>query len=127
VARVGGDRFVCIGEASHGTHEFSEWRCVLSRRLIEEHGFTWIGVEGDWPDCWRLNRWVRDADDVGSSSRQALDAFERLPTWMWANEEVADFLSRLREWNLVRPTAQRVGFYSLDVYSLWDSLREIIG
>ena len=82
VARVGGDRFVCIGEASHGTHEFSEWRCVLSRRLIEEHGFTWIGVEGDWPDCWRLNRWVRDADDVGSSSRQALDAFERLPTWM---------------------------------------------
>ena len=128
VARVGGDRFVCIGEASHGTHEFYGWRCALSRRLIEERGFTWIGVEGDWPDCWRLNRWVRgDDDDVGGSSREALAGFERWPTWMWANEEVADFLTWLREWNLARPGAGRVGFYGLDVYSLWDSLREVIG
>ena len=129
VARVGGDRFVCIGEASHGTHEFYGWRCALSRRLIEERGFTWIGVEGDWPDCWRLNRWVRggDHDDVGGSSREALAGFERWPTWMWANEEVADFLTWLREWNLARPGAGRVGFYGLDVYSLWDSLREVIG
>ncbi|HSP53094.1 MAG TPA: erythromycin esterase family protein, partial [Cryobacterium sp.] len=59
VDQVGGTRFVGIGEASHGTHEFYHWRGELSRRLIEEHGFTWIGVEGDWPDCWRINRWVR--------------------------------------------------------------------
>jgi erythromycin esterase-like protein len=127
VARVAGDRFVCIGEASHGTHEFYEWRCVLSRRLIEEHGFTWIGVEGDWPDCWRLNRWVRGLDDTETAARRVLGGFERWPTWMWANEEVAEFLTWLREWNLSRPEAERVGFYGLDVYSLWDSLREIIG
>ena len=59
VERCAGARFVCVGEASHGTHEYYRWRALLSRRLIEEHGFTWIGVEGDWPDCWRIDRWVR--------------------------------------------------------------------
>ncbi len=127
VERVGGDRYVCIGEASHGTHEFYEWRCELSRRLIEEHGFGWIGVEGDWPDCWRINRWVRGVEDPWSDARDLLAGFGRWPTWMWANEEVARFLTWLRGWNLSRPEAERVGFYGLDVYSLWDSLREIIG
>ena len=126
VDRLGGNRYVCIGEASHGTHEYYEWRARLSRRLIEDHGFTWIGVEGDWPDCWRINRWVRGMGDQDLDARALLAQFERWPTWMWANEEVAKFLAWLREWNSVRPAEARVGFYGLDVYSLWDSLREII-
>jgi erythromycin esterase len=127
VEHAAGARFVCIGEASHGTHEYYRWRAVLSRRLIEEHGFTWIGVEGDWPDCWRLNRWVRGQDDQHLDARGVLAGFERWPTWMWANEEVAEFLDWLREHNAERPEPERVGLYGLDVYSLWDSLREIIG
>ncbi len=127
VDRFGGARLVCIGEASHGTHEYYSWRARLSRRLIEERGFTWIGVEGDWPDCWRINRWVRGQDDQDLDARGLLGGFERWPTWMWANEEVAEFLTWLREWNAERPAAERVGFYGLDVYSLWDSLRRIIG
>lgn len=126
VERLGPVRFACLGEASHGTHEFYRWRADLSRRLIEEKGFTWIGVEGDWPDCWRINRWVRGATSLDLSARQVLAGFERWPTWMWANSDVADFLDWLRAWNLARPEAQRVGFYGLDVYSLWDSLRELI-
>jgi erythromycin esterase-like protein len=126
VDRIGPARFVAVGEASHGTHEYYQWRARLSRRLIEEHGFTWIGVEGDWPDCWRINRWVRGQADQSLDARGLLARFERWPTWMWANEEVAEFLAWLREWNVVRPEAERVGFYGLDVYSLWDSLREII-
>ena len=63
IDRVSAARLVCIGEASHGTHEYYRWRAELSCRLIEEHGFTWIGVEGDWPDCWRINRWVRGHAD----------------------------------------------------------------
>ena len=62
VARLGSVRFACIGEASHGTHEFYVWRAELTKRLIDEKGFTWIGVEGDWPDCWRINQWVRGQD-----------------------------------------------------------------
>ncbi|HWJ82700.1 MAG TPA: erythromycin esterase family protein [Nocardioides sp.] len=127
VERLGGVRFACLGEASHGTHEYYHWRAELSRRLIEEKGFTWIGVEGDWPDCWRINRWVRGQEHQDRTARDVLGGFERWPTWMWANTDVADFLDWLHRWNLARPTLQRVGFYGLDVYSLWDSLREIIG
>lgn len=126
VGRVGASRYVCIGEASHGTHEYYQWRARLSRRLIEEQGFTWIGVEGDWPDCWRINRWVRGQADQDLDVYGLLARFERWPTWMWANEEVAEFLIWLHERNLARPAPERVGFYGLDVYSLWDSLREII-
>jgi len=126
VDRVGGARFICIGEASHGTHEYYWWRALLSRRLIEEHGVTWIGVEGDWPDCWRINRWVRGRGDQDLDVYELLARFERWPTWMWANHEVAEFLTWLREWNAVHPDDEQVGFYGLDVYSLWDSLREII-
>ena len=127
VRRAADCRFVAIGEASHGTHEFYTWRDTLSRRLIAEEGYNWIGVEGDWPDCWRINRWVRGQEGKGQGVHALLAGFERWPTWMWANEEVAAFLDWLRSWNLARPLDKRVGFYGLDVYSLWDSLREIIG
>jgi erythromycin esterase len=127
VERAAATPLVCIGEASHGTHEYYAWRAELSRRLVLEAGIGWIGVEGDWPDCWRLNRWVRGLDDQDLSARQVLVGFSRWPTWMWANEEVADFLAWLRDVNLRRPQAERVGFYGLDVYSLWDSLRRILG
>lgn len=120
-------RFVCLGEASHGTQEYYQWRAALSRRLIEEHTFSWIGVEGDWPDCWRINCWVRGQTDQDLDARQLLAGFERWPTWMWANQVVAEFLTWLRDWNLARAENQRTGFYGLDVYSLWDSLREIFG
>lgn len=125
VEGLGEARFYCIGEASHGTHEFYEWREMLTRRLIEERGFTWIGVEGDWPDCWRVNRWVCGYANQELDAEGVLARFERWPTWMWANHEVADFLEWLRDWNLAREEQQRVGFYGLDVYSLWDSLREV--
>lgn len=123
VERLGTARFACLGEASHGTHEYYRWRAELSRRLIQEHGFTWIGVEGDWPDCWRINRWVRGQELQDLDARGVLAGFERWPTWMWANHEVSDFLDWLHEWNLSRPEQDRAGFYGLDVYSLWDSLR----
>lgn len=126
VERLGGDRFVCLGEASHGTHEFYAWRAELSRRLVLEHGFTWIGVEGDWPDCWRINRWVRGLEHQQLDAEHLLAGFERWPTWMWANREVAHFLDWLHDQNLTRPPERRVGFYGLDVYSLWDSLRMIV-
>jgi erythromycin esterase len=126
VQRLGVRDLVCIGEASHGTHEYYWWRAELSKRLIVEKGFTWIGVEGDWPDCWRIDRWVRGVDNQELDAWGLLRGFERWPTWMWANEDVAEFLNWLRALNLSRPAGERVGFYGLDVYSLWDSLRIVI-
>ena len=53
---VGSRRFVLIGEASHGTHEFYRERARITRRLIDECGFTAVAVEADWPDAYRVNR-----------------------------------------------------------------------
>ena len=117
-------RVVLLGEASHGTADYYAWRGEVSRRLIAEHGFSFVAVEGDWPDCFRLNRWVKRRAQRDASARQVLGGFERWPTWMWANEEVAGFADWLREHNQER--SSDVGFYGLDVYSLWDSLRVVL-
>ena len=122
---VGDARFVLLGEASHGTSEFYTWRTEISKRLIEERGFSFIGVEGDWPDCYRVNRYVKARPDSGDSAEQVLHAFERWPTWMWANREVIALTEWLRDHNRDRANAPKVGFYGLDVYSLWDSMRAV--
>lgn len=123
--RIGDARVVMLGEASHGTSEFYTWRDRLSRRLIEEKGFNIIAVEGDWPDCYRVNRFVRGWTHH-ASAREVLHAFDRWPTWMWANEEVAELVDWLHAHNANVPAERRVGFYGLDVYSLFDSMRVVI-
>ncbi|SDJ00605.1 Erythromycin esterase homolog [Arthrobacter subterraneus] len=123
LTRIGDARYVLIGEASHGTHEFYAWRAALTRRLIEEHGFSFVAVEGDWPDCYEVNRSVTLADGAPEDPAQVLNGFDRWPTWMWANQDVVDFTRWLRDHNTQRHPEGRIGFYGLDVYSLWDSLR----
>ena len=84
--RIGDARYVLLGEASHGTAEFYTWRQRISQRLIREKGFRFIAVEGDWPDCYQVNRYVRGLTAQGTGARQVLQVFQRWPTWMWANE-----------------------------------------
>jgi erythromycin esterase-like protein len=117
---------VMLGEASHGTHEYYTWRTAISKRLIEEKGFNFIAVEGDWPDCYKINRYVKGYKDAGENIVDVLRNFDRWPTWMWANWEIAALAEWLREYNKNLPLEKKVGFYGLDVYSLWDSMREII-
>jgi erythromycin esterase len=123
---IGEARYVLLGEASHGTAEYYTWRTQISRRLITEKDFSFVAVEGDWPDCYRVNRYIQGLDDAGASAREALHAFERWPTWMWANEEVVELVEWLRRRNDDRPEERRIGFYGLDVYSLWDSLYAVM-
>ncbi|MDQ4051199.1 MAG: erythromycin esterase family protein [Actinomycetota bacterium] len=125
--RIGDARVVCIGEASHGTHEYYEWRAHLTRRLVEERDFAFVAVEGDWPDCHAVGRSVTASPDAPEDPRDALAAVDRWPTWMWANDDVVAFTRWLRDVNLGRPPERRVGFYGLDVYSLWESLGELVG
>jgi erythromycin esterase len=125
--QIGDARFVLLGEASHGTAEYYTWRATLSQRLITEKGFSFIAVEGDWPDCYRINRYVRGLADAGGNAHEVLEAFRRWPTWMWANEEIATLMEWLRGHNDGLPEERRAGFYGLDVYSLWESLYEIMG
>ena len=123
--RIGDARVVLLGEATHGTSEFYVWRAAITRRLVEEIGFGFVAVEGDWPDCYQVNRCVRLRPSAPASPREVLNAFDRWPTWMWANEEVVEFAGWLQAHNAQLPESERVGFYGLDVYSLWHSLREL--
>jgi erythromycin esterase-like protein len=109
--RVGGARVVMLGEASQGTHEFYAWRVAITRRLIEEKGFSFVAVERDWPDCDRVDRAVRCLPDAPGDPRTALLAFDRWPTWMWANDEVVGFTRWLRARNSSVDESGRAGFH----------------
>ena len=124
---VGEARFVLIGEASHGTHEFYRERARITRRLIEERGFTAVAVEADWPDAYRINRYVRGTGD-DPDALAALGDFQRFPRWMWRNADVLEFVEWLRDYNDALPSdAPRVGFYGLDLYSLHTSIQAVLG
>jgi erythromycin esterase len=118
--------YVLLGEASHGTADYYTWRMRISQRLITEKGFSFIAVEGDWPDCYRVNRYVKGRSDSGENGREVLHVFQRWPTWMWANEEVVALAEWLARHNRAQPEQSRVGFYGLDVYSLWESLYAVL-
>jgi erythromycin esterase-like protein len=125
IEQIGDARYVLLGEASHGTSEFYTWRTEISKRLIEQHGFSFIAVEGDWPDCYQVNRYVKGLPDAGKNAEAVLHAFERWPTWMWANREVVALAEWMRDYNRRKAPERQAGFYGLDVYSLWDSMRAV--
>ena len=125
---IGDARVVLIGESSHGTHEFYDARAEITKWLIEEKGFTAVAAEADWPDAYRVNRYVRGTGG-DQSPEEALRGFQRFPAWMWRNTVVRDFVGWLR-WHNGRCTAdgrRQTGFYGLDLYSLHRSMDEVIG
>ena len=123
---VGAARFCLLGEATHGTHEFYSERAEITKRLIREKGFTAVAVEADWPDAFRVNRYVRGLSD-DKNANEALGGFKRFPTWMWRNTAVLDFVEWLREYNRsLAPNAAPVGFYGLDLYSLYASIEAVL-
>ena len=125
VERLAGARVLCIGEASHGTSEFYRMRARLTRELVEQHGFGIVAVEGDWPDVASVNRIVRGVTDGRIPGGG--EPFARFPTWMWRNRETLAFLAWLKDANARRlGTAPQVGFYGLDLYSMFTSVRAVL-
>lgn len=125
IDEIGDCRFVLLGEATHGTHEFYEARAQITIRLIEEKGFSAVAVEADWTDAYRVNRYIRSlGDDLDPMI--ALNDFTRFPRWLWRNTDVADFISILKYFNQDKPPERQVGFYGLDLYSLYSSIDKII-
>ncbi|SAL17632.1 erythromycin esterase family protein [Caballeronia choica] len=119
-----GRQFVLLGEATHGTQDFYRMRAQITRRLITEGGFDAVGIEGDWPDAWRVNRFVQGEGD--DDAHAALGDFERFPTWMWRNREMLDFITWLRAHNAGLSSEARVGVYGLDLYSMYRSADAVI-
>lgn len=126
IERIGNARVVMLGEASHGTHEYYTLRSLITKKLVAEKGFNFIAVEGDWPDCYKLNRYVKNYLPDISGAKEVLHDFNRWPTWMWANWEIVALAEWLKQYNKSTTQKNKVGFYGLDVYSLWESMEAII-
>jgi erythromycin esterase-like protein len=122
---IGDARIVLIGEGTHGTDEFYRIRADLTTALIRGKQFNIVAAEADWPDAYRVNRWVRHASTEAGAAA-ALDDFVRFPRWMWRNTVVVDFIEWLREHNARRMPADRAGFYGLDLYSLHSSIDAVL-
>ena len=126
LAVIGNARFCLLGEATHGTHEFYRERAEITKQLIKEKAFTAVAVEADWPDAFRVNRYVRGLSDDNNAD-EALSGFKRFPTWMWRNTVVVDFVEWLRAYNESLPNdSVKVGFYGLDLYSLYTSIEAVL-
>lgn len=124
--KIGDARFVLIGEASHGTHEFYQTRIEITKQLIAKKNFMAVAIEGDWPDVYRIHRYLQGADEKNDSVA-ALAEFKRFPKWMWRNTTMPPFLQWLRSHNdKITSPAAKVGFYGLDLYSLYTSMQAVI-
>ena len=122
---LGGAELALLGEASHGSDEFYRERAEITKRLIVEHGCGAVAVEADWPDALRVNRYVRGLPG-DTDGCDALAGFRRFPTWMWRNTAVLEFVEWLRAYNAAQPPAERVGFYGIDLYSLFASIDAVL-
>jgi erythromycin esterase-like protein len=123
---IGDARFVLLGEATHGTHEFYFERAVITKRLVTEKGFSIVAIEADWPDSARVHRYVSGAT-ADTSANEALSGFRRFPTWMWRNTVVVEFVEWLRGFNKnIDPKRAPVGFYGMDLYSLHASIDAVL-
>jgi erythromycin esterase-like protein len=115
-------KIVMLGESTHGTKEFYKWRSLISKELILNHGFNFISVEGDWPPSQKVNRYI--SHDEGVNTYDVLSSFSRWPSWMWANHEMVELVDWLKFTN--RSRINPIGFYGLDVYSLYESIDQVI-
>ncbi|RYZ30885.1 MAG: erythromycin esterase family protein [Chitinophagaceae bacterium] len=124
--QIGNARIVMLGEASHGTHEFYEWRAAITKRLMQEKGFDMMAVEGEWADSYRVNQFVKGGPKDSLQAVSLLRQYDRWPTWMWGNQEIASLITWMNNYNQTQGAANKVGFYGMDVYCLWESVSELM-
>lgn len=123
--KIGDARFVLIGEATHGTEEFYKARIEITQQLIKHKGFMAIAIEGDWPDAYRIHRYVQGKNE-NEDEQRVLNDFNRFPEWMWRNTTLPPFIKWLREHNDQLLSKNKIGFYGLDIYSLNTSINAVI-
>ncbi|MBA9077195.1 erythromycin esterase family protein [Rufibacter quisquiliarum] len=124
--QIGDARVVLLGEASHGTAEYYTWRAAITKRLMQEKGFDFVAVEGEWADSYRVNQFIKGPRKDSAAAVALLEQYNRWPTWMWGNYEVASLVHWLNAVNQGKPSDQKAGFFGLDVYCLWESMTELL-
>lgn len=126
IKQVGDRKIVLLGEASHGTTEYYTWRAAITKRLIQEKGFSIIAVEGEWADSYRVNQFIKGGPKDSLEVNTLLAQYDRWPTWMWGNYEVGRLVHWLNGYNQGKLAASKANFYGLDVYCLWESMEELM-
>jgi erythromycin esterase-like protein len=119
-------RIVLLGEASHGTSEYYTWRAAITKRLIKEKGFNFIAVEGDWTDSYKVNNFIKGEKKDSTAVIALLKEYNRWPTWLWANYEVANLVKWLNDYNQNKSIHDKVGFYGLDLFNIAEAAKEIL-
>jgi len=123
---IDGQRLVLMGEATHGTSEFYNWRAELSKYLITEKGYNFIAVEGDWPAFSRINAYVKQKPGAPETIEDAMDFLDRWPYWMWRNNEVKELIQWIYDFNSNLEPEERVGFYGIDLYAKQQAMEDVI-
>lgn len=126
ISLIGDARFVLLGEASHGTHEFYSCRAEITKRLITEKNFSALAVEADFPDAYRVNRFLHNLG-MDETAESALSDFQRFPLWMWRNSVVLELVEWLKDFNQNKTLPNQAGFYGIDLYSLHSSIDAVLG
>jgi erythromycin esterase-like protein len=126
INQIGDARVVLLGEATHGTADFYNWRAAITKRLIKEKGFDFIASESEWADSYRVNNFIKGAKQDSTAAVELLKHYDRWPTWMWGNYEIASLVTWLNDYNQTKAAADKVGFFGLDVYCLWESISEVM-
>jgi erythromycin esterase len=117
---IGNAKVVLLGESTHGTHEYYTWRTAITKKLIQEKGFDFMAIEGDWTDAYKINGFIKERLHDSSEVVEALKLFDRWPTSMWGNYEMVDLLQWINGYNQFRTAADKISFYGLDLYSFWE-------
>ncbi len=116
---IGNARIVLLGEATHGTAEFYNWRAAITKHLVQEKGFNFIAVEGDWQDAYNVNKFIKQEKKDSAETIALLQQFSRWPKWLWANYETASLITWLNTYNQQKPPIKKAGFFGLDLYAFW--------
>ena len=118
INEIGDARVVLLGESTHGTHEYYTWRSAITKKLIEEKGFDFMAIEGDWDDSYKINQFIQKPGEDSVAAIEVLKQYDRWPSSMWSNYEMVPLLQWLSHYNQNR--TQKIGFYGLDLYSFWE-------
>jgi erythromycin esterase-like protein len=120
VKEIGDSRVVLLGESTHGTGEYYQWRAAITKKLIQEKGFDFIAVEGDWVDSYKVNQFIKGSQQDSSSAIEILKQYDRWPESMWGNYEIVPLVLWLNNYNQANDAVNKIGFYGLDLYSFWE-------
>lgn len=102
-------RLVGLGEATHGTREFFQFKHRLLEFLAQEMGFTVFSIEASYAACLKIN------DYVLYGQGDPAEALAGQGFWVWDTEEVAAMIDWMRRYNLEQSAEKKLKFYGYDV------------